>query len=216
MIKRPAAFKKLKDISLQVPWFGRVFDFSRILGLLHFSHTPLGTSNHRNDANSAKISQYMPDIVSVCLIMILAVLVAGRTHIDLNIRPSSVDKLSDNMHLSEIVKAESGIVVKVIQTQDIKGRNIFTATGTYIDLASQNLPENPYTLIGVLRGKERKAVFREYTGAVVTLSAGKQLIDGFQIVGIEDTSVKLKRRNEKKELRMFDVHKHQQEVKKKP
>jgi len=216
MSKRPAAFEKLKDISLQVPWFGRVFDISRILGLFQFFRTTLGTSNTRNAAGKTGVARFMPDIVSVCLIMILAVLFAGRANIDLNVRPSPVHKPTYPIQPSEITKAESGIVMKAIQTQDIRGRNIFTTTGLYTESANQALPENPYTLIGVLLGKEKRAVFKEYTGAVITLPVGKQLIDGFQIVGIDNTSVILKRRSEKKELRMFDVHKRQREVKKKP
>ena len=77
------------------------------------------------------------------------------------------------------------------------------------------LPEKPYNLIGVLYGKEMKAVFAEYTGSVVTMTVGKKMIDGFVISKIKSTSVKLTERKEEKELKTFDVLNPEQTIEKK-
>jgi len=66
-------------------------------------------------------------------------------------------------------------------------------------------PENPYTLIGILHGEEKKAVFREYTGSILFLTVGKKLIDDSIITRIDSTSVEVKKGKEKKELKIFDV-----------
>jgi len=212
MIKRSEAFEKLKDASLRVPLLGRFFDFSKISRLLHFPRAAPGVSARRDSrAGIFRIFQYRLDILSIFLIITAAVLFAGKPGADLNPLPSiTKDKPVPSVQPAEIRKEEPALVGNADQIKELKGRNIFTASGTYIEAADKKLPENPYILIGVLRGMEKKAVFRDYTGSVITLAAGKTLIDGFKIVGIDDISVRLKRRGEKKELRMFDLRKSEQ------
>lgn len=67
------------------------------------------------------------------------------------------------------------------------------------------VPESLDTLIGILQGQEKKAIFREYTGAIVTLTVGKKLLDGSVITGIGSTTVEVKKGKEKRELRIFEV-----------
>ncbi|OPY86679.1 MAG: hypothetical protein A4E72_01618 [Syntrophus sp. PtaU1.Bin208] len=93
----------------------------------------------------------------------------------------------------------------------LKQRNLFSEDGSYaqsaerIKKAAEVLPENPYTLVAVLLGKEQKAVFKDYKGAIHTLTKGQKLIDGAVLSGISPRSVKLKKGNASKELVLFDV-----------
>ena len=62
------------------------------------------------------------------------------------------------------------------------------------------LPENPYTLIGILEGREKKAVLREYTGNLSVLTQGKKLIDEAIITRIDSRSIKVKKDGKEREL----------------
>lgn len=88
----------------------------------------------------------------------------------------------------------------------LEERNIFSMEGTYKSAKDKVvLPENPYTFIGVLGSKEKQAVFREYTGHIITLKKGDRLIDDFVIKDIDNLYVKLKKSKgkEEKEMRIF-------------
>lgn len=83
-------------------------------------------------------------------------------------------------------------------------RNIFSSSGNYKDTIQTVIPNNPYTLLGVVQeGLLMKAVFREYTGAVKKAAAGQRMIDGFQIATVQSRQVMLKKGSEKK---VFDVY----------
>jgi hypothetical protein len=164
------------------------------------------------------IKKYFPDILGVVLISTIAILAAGRPAIDLDFRPSMADKghpfspplvKGDTGGFSgEIKKEPKGIIRSAASDEALKGRNIFAADGSYATAGTGMkgpLPENPYTLIGVLRGEEKKAVFRQYTGEIITLTVGKKLIDGSVITRIDNRSVKVKKGKERRELRIFHV-----------
>jgi len=93
----------------------------------------------------------------------------------------------------------------------LKDRNIFSADGKYPIFAvgtagvKEALPENPYTLIGILHGEEKKAVFRDHTGSIIALTVGKKLIDDSVITRIDSTSVEVTKGKEKRELKIFSV-----------
>jgi hypothetical protein len=90
----------------------------------------------------------------------------------------------------------------------LKKRNIFSLDGSYTavkaaTMQAQVIPENPYTLLAILQGKERNALFREFTGAVITAPLRKKMIDGFVVTRIGDLNVSLKRGKETKEMGVF-------------
>ncbi|MGA2318918.1 MAG: hypothetical protein ABSG71_21425 [Thermodesulfobacteriota bacterium] len=101
-----------------------------------------------------------------------------------------------------------GIIKEVAALGSLKERNIFSPDGSYTKSGAGlkgPLPENPYTLIGILYGEEKKAVFRDYTGSIIALTVGKKLIDGSVITKIEKLSVQLENEKTKKELKVFDL-----------
>lgn len=149
------------------------------------------------------IKLYRPDIAAVILIALLAVIFAGRPAMNLAAPPAA--KAAVEKPPAEAVQETKSDQRPVESDQAIRQRNIFAASGAYTESAGQPLPDNPYALIAVLKGKERKAVFRGHTGDIVTLSVGKEMIDGFVIARIDNLSVLLKKRDEQKELRLFNA-----------
>lgn len=156
--------------------------------------------------------KYLLDIICVILVVILAFLIAERPVVDLSIRSSPADKRqSQETRKEETSKLEKEIIRDIAATKGLKERNIFSADGKYATIGVGGTevkgppPENPYTLIGILQGQEKKAIFREYTGAIVTLTVGKKLLDGSVITGIGSTTVEVKKGKEKRELRIFEV-----------
>jgi len=217
MIKRFENWEKLKDKSLQVPWLGKL-DFSKMQRLFHFPRTTPGVSAPSLDKTGiVRRFPYSPDILCVLLAIGIAFLFARNPGMDLNSPSAASDTQAVALKTPETRTAELGIVRKVEEVKELKTRNIFAATGAYADADAANrpLPEKPYRLIGVLHGKEMKAVFAEYTGSVVTMTAGQKMLDGFVISKIKNTSVKLTRGKEEKELKTFDVLNPEQTTEKK-
>jgi hypothetical protein len=65
------------------------------------------------------------------------------------------------------------------------------------------LSATPYKLIGILNGKERKAVIRDYKNSVIVVAVGAKLGDGSVVTGIGDVLVRLKKGKENIELKIF-------------
>jgi hypothetical protein len=155
------------------------------------------------------IKKYLLDILCITGVVLIALLVVERPVVNLDLRPSAADKgqLSDAKK-EEAEKIPKGIMGDVVAIGVLKERNIFSPDGSYTMSETGlkgPLPENPFTLIGILQGEEKKAVFKDYTGAIITLTVGKKLTDGSVITRIEQVSVQLEKGNEKKELKLFDL-----------
>jgi len=156
--------------------------------------------------------KYFLDIISIVLVTTIALLATQKPAVDLKLRPSS-PSIGDKSQLPDAKKEEKErvqkeIVKEVVVLGALKERNIFSPYGSYVmsgAVLKGPLPENPYTLIGVLQGEEKKAVFREYTGTIVTLTVGKKLIDDSIITRIDKLSVVVEKGKEKRELKIFDV-----------
>ena len=216
MIKRLENWGKLKDKSLQVPWLGKL-DLSKIRRLFHLPRATPDVSAPSLDKAGILRRFLYPDILCILLVIGIAFLFASNPGVDLNSPPAASDTQAVASKTPEARAEGLGIVRKVEEVKELKTRNIFTATGAYTDADAANrpLPEKPYRLIGVLHGKEMKAVFSEYTGSVVTMTVGNKMLDGFVISKIKNTSVKLTRGKEEKELKTFDVLNPEQTTEKK-
>ncbi len=159
------------------------------------------------------IKTYFLDILCVVLTASIAVLAAGRPVVDLNLRPSVTDKRQPpDAKKQEKKNVQKEMVRDIVASDVLKERNIFSPDGKYPILTSGGViagpsPENPetYTLIGILDGEEKKAVFRESTGSIVALTVGKKLKDGSVLTRIDKFAVEVKKGEEKRELKMFNV-----------
>jgi hypothetical protein len=158
------------------------------------------------------IKKYLLDIISIVLVSAVALLATQKPATELKLRPSS-PSIGDKGKLPDVKKGEkekvrTGIIKEVAALGSLKERNIFSPDGSYTKSGAGlkgPLPENPYTLIGILNGEEKKAVFRDHTGSIIALTVGKKLIDGSVITKIEKLSVQLENEKGKKELKVFDL-----------
>ncbi|OPY18740.1 MAG: hypothetical protein A4E74_00390 [Syntrophus sp. PtaB.Bin075] len=152
------------------------------------------------------IRKFLPDIVIAAVIVSLAFFFAAGP-------PPLPARLSGQMEKAGDAKPdrEPGKPWVPQQPSDsaLKKRNLFAESGSY-DVKDNSpvtaLPENPYALVAVLMGKEKKAVLRDFNGVIRTFPEGKKLIDGSVIAEIAPLAVKLKKGKETKELKVFDVH----------
>jgi hypothetical protein len=151
------------------------------------------------------IRRFVPDIVGICLIAIIAVLLAVRPDVKPDFRPQAAAQ--GVAQKAPAVKQERQDLPAVADDA-VKKRNIFAASGSYAATGAEMVSQpadNSYVLIGILGGKERKAVFRDGQGAVAAFAVGKKMGDGFVVAGIGNVSVKLIRGKETKELKIFNV-----------
>ena len=155
------------------------------------------------------IKKYLLDILCLIMVVIVAFLIVERPAIDLNLPLSIADKRQPHETTKEETKkGERGIARYASTAEALKERNIFSPNGSYTMSkagATATLLESPYTLIGILKGEENKAVFRDHTGSIVTLTVGKKLSDGSVITRIDTTSVEVKKGKEKRKLKIFDI-----------
>jgi hypothetical protein len=158
------------------------------------------------------VKKYLLDIMSIILVSAIAVFATQKPAMDLTLRPSNPSK-GDKSKLPDVKKekkeeVQKEILKEVIVLGALKERNIFRPDGGYAKLGEGlkgPLPENPYTLIGILYGEEKKAVFRDYKRSIIVLTMGEKLVDGSIITNIDRLSVQLEKGNEKKELKVFDL-----------
>ena len=88
----------------------------------------------------------------------------------------------------------------------LQARNIFSADGAYVQTADQRpLGEASLTLLGVIGGKTKKAIFRDSTGAIQSVGEGETLPNGAVISRIERLAVTVNRGEEKREFVIFDM-----------
>ncbi|MFZ4439707.1 MAG: hypothetical protein ACOYOS_14865 [Syntrophales bacterium] len=149
------------------------------------------------------VKRYILEIAIVILILLTAALLSGKPAMNPG-SPQASPSLG-KAPPAEVVKEGSGFDHPVVPDQAIKERNLFAANGSYLESTDKPMPDNPYNLIAVLQGKEKKAVFRDYLGKVVTFVVGKEMMDKFVIAHIDNVSVQLLKGDEKKELRLFNA-----------
>jgi hypothetical protein len=160
------------------------------------------------------MKKYIPDVVIILVILTTAFLIAERPRVDLKSAPSAMGATGAAVQATEIKREQLNITRPADEIKELKARNLFSASGTYAETAEKPLPENPYTLIAVLRGKEMKAVFKDYSGSIMTRDVGNKMIDGAVITGIGNTTVKLKKGTEITEMRIFNVQRREPSARK--
>lgn len=155
------------------------------------------------------MKKYYPiDLIFIGLSVILAFLLARKADTVLSVKPSpsvKTERAGEKPAKNPVAMLFS---LGDENSKELKDRNIFSADGRYPVIKTQRereIPEVAYTLLGVMHGREKKAVFRIYTGAVVSVKEGDKLIDDAVITGIDNLTVKTKKGKTVKEYRIFDV-----------
>ena len=88
----------------------------------------------------------------------------------------------------------------------LQARNIFSSDGAYALSPEQKpLGEAAFTLLGVIGGKSKRAIFRDSTGAILSVGEGEPLMNGTVITHIERLSATAERGEDKREFVLFDV-----------
>lgn len=159
------------------------------------------------------IKKYSIDILFALVIFTAAFLISGKMTLDpLGSRPVSPKEKRPAMSKEEKTKkGPEEIIREAGAYKALKERNIFTLEGGGAVPAGSGGPASPsspaYTLIGILQGEEKRAVFLETGGKVVTVALGKILGDGSVVTRIDDLSVQLEKGKEKRELKVFALPK---------
>ena len=154
------------------------------------------------------VKKYLLDILLIILISAIAVFATQKPAMDLKRRPPDDKGKVPDVKKEEKENVQMGIMKEIASLGPLKERNIFSLDGSYAKLGAGlkgPLPENPYTLIGILNGEEKKAVFRDYKSSIIVLTLGEKLMDGSVITYIEGLSVQLEKGKEKRELKVFDL-----------
>lgn len=155
------------------------------------------------------IKNYLLDMVCILLSGLIAFLLAERP--TTKIPHSSKEVLSGEETFKKELeeKKEIGLQRYSTITKALMERNIFNLEGKYsvpkTTSFTTSSSEKPYVLIGILRGEENKAVFKDPMGSIIVLSVGKKLDDGFVITRIDTHSVELVRGDKRKVLKIFEV-----------
>jgi hypothetical protein len=146
------------------------------------------------------------DIIIVALCVSIGYVAAGRPRVDDMVLSHPKTSLpAQRVQPKETAKPENPVSAALSYT-NIEKTNIFSAQKSYELLpAGVTMPEKPYELVAVLRGNERRAIFRGYTGSLVSRKVGEKLPDGSEVVKISDTAVSLQKGTERKEQRIFVV-----------
>jgi len=138
------------------------------------------------------LKQYIADILIFLILCLSGFILSEKPQINLTAPRKN------------IAQAEQKPEIKrhKIQTDDIMVRNLFTMDGKYTD-TMQNPPENPYSLVGVMIGNGKMAVFKDYTGELFTAKEKEKMIDGYTLEKIGENFVILKRGKQQKELKIL-------------
>ncbi len=144
--------------------------------------------------------QYIIDILLFIVFIILAFVFAGKPALSYK---TGIEERA--VSTRKEVRGELKNEIKAPDYKNLEKRNIFASDGSYVEKGLIQLPENPYNLIAILQGKEKRAVFREYTGSIVSLKVNDKLIDGAVITHIDRLYVITKKGKVTKEYKIFDV-----------
>ena len=152
------------------------------------------------------IKKYLWDAVSIVSILLLTLLLSGKPSVDFNPPPAASAEVDQKVAEEKPRETKAAQTIAAPLYAALEKRNIFVEIGAYAtaEKALLVLPANPYMLVAVLQGNDKKAIFREYTGAIITVPVGKKMIDEYVLESIEGVTVKLKRGQERKKLTVFN------------
>lgn len=145
----------------------------------------------RKTTISIKFQTLLPELLILAFLCIAVYYLAEKPKVDLQAKKTQVKAQA----LSEVNRYR-------VKSEKIMNRNLFAMDGKYEGTVT-SVPEEPYKLIAVVIGNEKKAILRDFTGQTITAKHNDVLIDGFVLVEIKENSVVLKRGATTKELFIF-------------
>lgn len=162
----------------------------------------MNLSEVRETANKFRI-----DIIIIALCIAMGYCFAIKPKVDPVTAPKKISPTTEKVRPKEVAQPEKPASAPA-PYQNIEGRNIFSPTGGYElpQTPGMVIPEKPYELVATLRGSERLAVFRDFTGSLVARKPGEKLADGSEIVQVNDRTVTLKKGDTQKEFKIFHVN----------
>ncbi len=151
------------------------------------------------------VKKYRFDIIGLIVLLVLAFTFSEKPNTKVEVPKHKKASSSPTTEKQELEKTEKKDKEKDKYAK-IKERNIFSASGTYETVAELKIPENPYTLMAVLKeGDEKRVILKEFTGNIVVAKKGTKLIDGSTVKKIGDSYVEIKKGKETRKLAIFEV-----------
>lgn len=152
------------------------------------------------------MKQYPILSLAVALSLIVVFLFAERPKPENEPAPAAVVKSAQQEAAQQSSPEESKDQRAEKPYSRLQARNIFDPDGSYAASAEQkSLGETALTLLGVIGGKTKSAIFRDAAGAVIAVAEGQSLDNGAVITRIDRTSVIAERGEEKREFLIFDM-----------
>lgn len=159
------------------------------------------------------IKKYLSDIALISVFTLVALIAVGKPETDYKKDTDVPSYTTIKNEEDEEDEAKPATPADMPGSyKNIETRNIFAMDGSYgmSYYNSYNQQASPggvtYGLIGILRGSENMAVFREPTGSIVSLKTGQKLADGAKIIHISQLYVKAKKGRNIKQYKIFDIN----------
>ncbi len=157
------------------------------------------------------IKKYISDTALISVFTLLAFVAADKPEVDhkkdMDVPSYTTGKKGED-EAGQAVPSDRPGQYKNLETRNIFAMDGSYGTGYYNPYNQRTSPggDAAYGLIGILRGSENMAVFRDPAGSIVSLKIGQKLADGAKIIHISQLYVKVKKGRNIKQYKIFDVN----------
>ena len=162
-----------------------------------------------NQLNIQSVKKYRIDVLLAVVFFLGGVFFAQKPGTDASVRQTkeTVGKTAPKPVVKKEAPPPIETTAALLPTpyKKLDERNIFSSSGGYeVTKDLMRIPENPYTLIAILHGSEKRIVIKEFTGDLVSVKEGGALIDGAIVKKIGDSVVTLEKGGQTRELKILD------------
>jgi len=162
-----------------------------------------------NQLNIQSVKKYRIDVLLAVVFFLGGVFFAQKPGTDARVRQTkeTVGKTAPKPVVKKEAPPPTETTAALLPTpyKKLDERNIFSSSGGYeVTKDLMRIPENPYTLIAILHGSEKRIVIKEFTGDLVSVKEGGALIDGAIVKKIGDSVVTLEKGGQTRELKILD------------
>ena len=162
-----------------------------------------------NQLNIQSVKKYRIDVLLTVVFFLGGVFFAQKPGTDASVRQTkeTIGKTAPKPVVKKEAPPPTETTAALLPTpyKKLDERNIFSSSGGYeVTKDLMRIPENPYTLIAILHGSEKRIVIKEFTGDLVSVKEGGALIDGAIVKKIGDSVVTLEKGGQTRELKILD------------